>query len=209
MVKRLLLVGGGGHCGSVLDSVLAAGLYDDIGIIDYEKSKISGVPVVGTDEDLPRLKKEGWTDAFVSMGSVGNTAIRRRLYTMLKEIGFAIPTIIDPASTLARDVVINEGCFVGKQAVINSGVIAGICGIVNTGAIIEHNCILGAFSHVSPGAIICGQVIIGDDSHIGAGSVIRQQITIGKHVLIGAGSVVVCDMAEGVKAYGNPCRVVD
>ena len=209
MAKNLLLIGGGGHCRSVLDSVLSCNLYDNIGIIDFEKSSIPGVSVVGTDDDLPQLRKEGWTDAFITVGCIGNTTIRRHLYKIIKEIGFSIPNIIDPTSTLAKDVVLNEGCFVGKKAVINSGVFVDACCIVNTGAIIEHDCTIGAFSHISPGAVVCGQVSVGNDSHIGAGSVIRQQIAIGKQVLIGAGSVVVCNIPDGAKAYGNPCRVVE
>ena len=36
--QKILLVGGGGHCRSVLDSLLSAGGYDDIGIIDPRTS---------------------------------------------------------------------------------------------------------------------------------------------------------------------------
>ena len=36
-----------------------------------------------------------------------------------------------------------------------------------------------------------------------------QCLNIGKNCMIGAGSVVVKDIPDGVKAYGNPCRVVD
>ena len=50
---------------------------------------------------------------------------------------------------------------------------------------------------------------VGNDSHVGAGSVVRQQINIGNDVLIGAGSVVVKDIPDNVKAFGNPCKVVE
>ena len=43
---------------------------------------------------------------------------------------------------------------------------------------------------------------------MGAGSVVRQGISIGQTSLIGVGSVVVKDVPDGVKAFGNPCRVV-
>ena len=38
MGKKLLLIGGGGHCRSVLDSVLAANAFEGIGIIDPDGS---------------------------------------------------------------------------------------------------------------------------------------------------------------------------
>ena len=72
--KRLLLIGGGGHCRSVADCVLSAGLYDQVGIVDFDPDASAlGIKVVGTDDDLQKLKDEGWTDAFVSVGSVGST----------------------------------------------------------------------------------------------------------------------------------------
>ncbi len=208
--KRLLLVGGGGHCSSVLDSVLSLSLYDEVGVIDYDKSASSlGVPMVGDDEDLPDLKNRGWTDAFVSLGSIGKTDVRRRLFEKLKEIGFAMPSIVDPSSIVSKSAFLEEGVYVGKKAVINTGAKIGKCAIINTGSIIEHDCRVGDFVHISPGSVVCGQVFVGDDSHIGANTVVRQGINIGNHTMIGAGSVVVKDIADNVTAFGNSCRVVE
>ena len=208
--KKILLIGGGGHCHSVLDSILALDIYDEIGIIDNNvDSSVLGIPVVGVDNDVPHLKAEGWTDAFITVGSVGNTKIRRKLYEMVKSNGLNLPTIIDPTAIIARGTKISEGVYVGKRTVINTGSRIGVCSIINTGAIVEHDCVVGEFSHISPCSTICGQVYVGNDSHIGAGSVVRQQIKIGNSVLIGAGSVVVKDIPDSVKAYGNPCRVVE
>lgn len=209
MRKKLLLIGGGGHCRSVLDSVLNTGTYDEIGIIDTADCSCSGVRVVGKDEDIPELIRSGWTDAFITVGSVGDTRLRRRLYSMVRELGMHVPAVIDPTAAIARETVIRDGVFVGKHAVINTGSVIGECAIINTGAIIEHDCRIGGFVHVSPGTVLCGQVRIGADSHIGAGSVARQMITVGEHAMIGAGSVVVRNIPDHVKAYGNPCKVAE
>lgn len=205
--KKLLLIGGGGHCLSVLDSITG---YDEIGIVERDSSCLMyrGLNIVGADQDLPGLFKSGWSDAFITVGSIGNTATRRRLYAMVKMLGFHIPSIIDPSAVVAENAVIEEGCFVGKRAVINVNCTVGKCAIVNTGAIVEHECNIGAFAHISSGATICGNVDIGSDTHIGAGTVIRQGIIIGSSTLIGIGSVVVKDIPSNVKAYGNPCREV-
>ena len=206
--RKLLLIGGGGHCRSVLDCIISTGQYETIGIIDKDCSASAlNIPVVGDDADLPRLKSEGWTDAFISVGSIGTTALRRRLYQMVQDIGYHTPSIIDPTAIIARDVTIKEGSFIGKRAIVNTGCEIGLCAIVNSGAIVEHDCVVGGFSHISPGATLCGQVSIGTDTHIGAGAVVRQGITIGNNVLIGVGSVVVKNMSNNVKAYGNPCEV--
>ena len=206
--KRILLIGGGGHCHSVLDSILASETYDEIGIIDNYDSSVLDIPVVGTDDDISRLMSEGWTDAFITVGSVGNTKLRHKLFDMVKSIGMNIPIIVDPTAIVARGTELSEGVYVGKRAVINTGSRIGRSVIINTGAIVEHDCIIGDFSHISPGTTVCGQVCVGNDSHVGAGSVVRQQINIGNGVLIGAGSVVVKDIPDNVEAYGNPCKVV-
>lgn len=210
MKTNLLLIGGGGHCRSILDCLISLKEYSQIGIIDNNKSvSILGISVVGNDDDLPKLIQNGWTSAFITVGSIGSTIVRRKLYHLIKSLGFQIPIIIDPTAIIANEVEITEGTFIGKHSVINSGSKIGNCAIINTGVIVEHNCYIGDFSHVSSGTTICGHVLIGNDTHIGAGTVVRQKITIGSGTLIGAGSVVVKDIPGYVKAYGNPCKVVE
>ncbi len=207
--KKLLLLGGGGHCRSVLDCALASGEYDEIGIIDSADCEpYEGVGVVGCDDDLPRLFEEGWNYAFITVGSVGNTRVRRRLFGLISQIGFRIPVIMDPTAVRASGSTVKEGTFIGKRAVVNAGCHVGRCAILNTGCILEHDCSVGDFAHISPGTVLCGHVTVGDDSHVGAASVVRQEITIGEKTLIGAGSVVVKDLPDGIKAFGNPCREI-
>ncbi len=210
MERKILLIGGGGHCRSILDSLLISGDYNEIGVIDNDKSiSVLGIPVIGTDNDLHNLREKGWTDAFISVGSVGFTELRQKLYQIVKNLNYNIPNIIDPTATIANNVVLSEGIFIGKKAIVNTGGKIGVCAIVNTGAIVEHDCEIGDFAHISPGTILCGQVGVDKNTHVGAGTVVRQGIKIGKNTLIGAGSVVVKDIPDYVKAYGNPCKVVE
>ncbi len=209
MGRKMLLIGGGGHCHSVLDSILSLDNYDEIGIIDSTDGSYLGIKVMGTDYDLPQLMTEGWSDAFITVGSVGSTIARRRLFEMARSVGLVIPSIIDPTAIVARGCSIEEGTYIGKHAVVNAGTVLGKCSIINTGAIIEHDCSIDDFSHISPGAVLCGQVRVGSDTHVGAGTVVRHQIIIGDNTIIGAGSVVVKNIPDNVKAYGNPCKVVE
>lgn len=212
MGNKLVLVGGGGHCASVLDSVLTSTDYETVVIVDqnraYDGKTLLGVPFVGTDDCLPALFEKGFTDAFISLGSVGDTVGRRRLYARLREIGFHIPNLIDKTAAVSTSATLGEGIFVGKNAVIEPLCRIGDNCIIHTAAIIAHGCVIGAFSHIAPAAVLCGEVLVGDDTHIGANAVIRQQITVGKNVMIGAGSTVVKSIADGKTAYGNPCKEV-
>lgn len=211
MIDKLLLIGGGGHCKSVLDCLLQCNSYAEIGIVEKDTAPFNdlslGVPVVGSDGDLPRLRNDGWSDAFITVGSIGSPALRRKLYDKVCELGFAVPSIVDKSAVVSGSVAISAGVFVGKNATVNAGTRLGVCSIINTGAIIEHDCVIGNFAHISPGAVLCGQITIGENTHVGANSTIRQLLTIGRDSIIGIGSVVTKAVPERVMAYGNPCRV--
>jgi len=210
--RKILLVGGGGHCRSVLDSLLSMGGYDEIGIVERLSGNwpaLLGVPVVGSDADLPRLFNSGWIYAAITLGSVGDPTNRRRLYETLKSLGFTFPSIIDPSAVIGRAVTLGEGTFVGKQAAINSGSTVGHCAIINTGAVVEHDCSIGDFAHISPGAVLCGEVEVGRNAHVGAGAVVRQGIKVGQGTLIGAGSVIINDIAGNCTAVGVPARILE
>lgn len=213
--KKILLIGGGGHCHSVLDSLCSLDEYDRIGIVakdadnrnELQEDNLVSDYIVGVDKELPKLYKEGWNYAFITLGSIGNPRVRKKIYALLKQLGFIMPAIIDRSATVSKKVKIGEGVFIGKKAIVNIGSSIGNCCIINTGSVVEHDCSIGSFAHISPGTVLCGQVTIGNASHVGAASVVRQGIMIGRNVLIGAGSVVVKDIPENVKAYGNPCKV--
>lgn len=212
--KKLLLLGSGGHCMSVLDTLLASNEYNEIGLVDAfpvaEDNPIASmnIPVVGSDEDLQRLYQADYQYAFIAVGSIGNVGVRKKLYDLIKNIGFLIPNIIDKSSIVSDYAKLSEGVYVGKRAVINVGASAGNCAIVNTGSIVEHGCKIGDFVHVSPGAIICGDVKIGNNTHIGAGSLIKQGIQVGENSMVGMGSVVIRNIPSCCVAYGNPCKEV-
>lgn len=207
--KKILLVGGGGHCKSVMDSILSNNEYTRIGIVEKNSfSNYDSDVIVGTDDDLEELFYKGWHYAFVTVGSIGNTSLRRKLAHLLLDIGFEIPSIIDSTAIVSCSAIVGAGAYVGKRALLNAGCTIGEFSIINSGAIIEHDSVIGDFSHVSPGVTLCGNVIAGDDTHLGAGAVVRQGIRIGNRSLIGIGSVVVSNIPDNVIAYGNPCKVV-
>jgi sugar O-acyltransferase (sialic acid O-acetyltransferase NeuD family) len=210
MAKSLLLLGGGGHCKSIIDSLLDSNEFEKIGIVEkFGKDfvPVLGIPVVGYDEDLEKLKREGYSDAFVSLGSIGNTSGRRKLFGMISSLGFEIPNIIDNSAVVSQNCTLGKGIFIGKHAVVNAGSVLEDGAIINTSATIEHDCFIGAFAHISSGVVLCGNVSIGLDSHIGAGSVIKQLVNVGNSTMIGIGSMGLHDVPDNSIAYGNPCRV--
>ena len=210
-MNKLVLIGGGGHCRSVLDTALRSGCFDEIVITDQTLkpgTSLFGSAVVGTDEELPRLRDSGFNLAFITVGSIQSTEVRERLTERTKQIGFIFPIIIDPSAAVSKNASIDEGTFIGKHAVVNAGVKIGKHCIINTGAIIEHDCAIGDFSHVSVGAILCGDVQVGDRTLIGAGSTVIQGVHIGNRVIVGANSTVLRNINDEQTAYGLITREI-
>lgn len=203
--NRLVCVGGGGHCKSVIDSALRSGSFSDIVITDPvidPGSNILGVPVVGNDNILPQLFADGYDNAFITVGSIESCALRIKLVKICTEIGYTFPVIADPSAQISESSFIGSGTFVGKNTVVNSdSIIRNHC-IINTGAIIEHECSVGDYTHISVGSIICGNCSIGRGSFIGAGTTVIQGVNVGDNVVIGANSTLLANMENSMKAYG-------
>ena len=210
-MKKMVLVGGGGHCKSVLDAALSMDEFDEIVITDASiavGTKIMGCKVVGSDDVLPQLRNQGFEYAFVSVGSIKTTQVRHLIVQRLLGMGFLFPVILDPSAIVSRYANIDEGTFIGKRAVINAGVSVGKHCIVNTGAILEHDCFVGDYSHVSVGAILCGGCLVEHDCFIGAGSTVIQEVNIGANVVVGAGAMVNRDLSNMSLAVGVPAKSV-
>jgi len=210
-MKKILLIGGGGHCKSVLDSLLELNEYAEIGIIDKKENvgnSVMGVPVVGSDDDLPDLFRDGYGYAFVTVGSIGNPTFRIKFFKLLSEIGYEIPFVIDNSAKVSKNAEIEQGVFIGKHSTINAGTLIQKGAIINSGSIIEHDCQIGVFSHIAPGTVLGGEVFVGENSHVGSNSTVKQQVSIGSNSIIGMGSVVLQNIDSHVMAYGNPCREI-
>ena len=211
---NLLLIGGGGHCRSVIDSLKRNTCYDKIGIIEkrsYDRDTgniLDGIPIIGFDDELDKFRSQGYDEAFITVGSTGNADIRKRLYSIIKKAGFVTPNIIDKTSAVSNCVQLGNGIFIGKRAIVNAGTSISNAAIINSGSVIEHECVIGEYVHVSPGSVLCGNVKVGNETHIGAGSIIKQGVCIGNNTMIGMGSVVLGDIGSCVTAYGNPCKEV-
>jgi len=208
--KKIVLIGGGGHCKVVVSILKKLDNFKIAGIVDNYKvgSSRNKIKVIGTDDDLKDICKIGIHNALITVGSIKDNTKRYRLYNMAKEIGYKFPVIISPEAIVDESVKIDEGTVVMPGSIINIDSSIGKNCIINTGAIIEHDCKIGNHSHIAPGVHISGAVNIGELSFIGIGATIIQGITIGKNVTIGAGSVVIKDVPDNVISLGNPAKII-
>lgn len=206
-MQDIILVGFGGHAKSVVDSIENGKKYNIIGYTDVKPcEEYHGYPYLGTDECLKEYYEKGVRQAFITVGFMGKSRLRDKLYDVMKEIGYDFPAIIDATAVLANDVCIGEGTYIGKNVVVNSDAHIGKMCIINTSSIIEHECRVGDYTHVAGNAMICGNVSISDHCMIGASATIIQGITVCENVIVGAGAVVVNDIVCGEIVVGVPAK---
>ena len=204
-MEDIILIGFGGHAKVVTDTIEESGRYRIAGYI--EKSSLPGesyrgYPVIGNDDDLQELYDQGIRNAFVAVGFMGASDVRRELYRRLKQIGYTLPIIVDESAVVARDATLGEGTYVGKNAVINANAAVGKMCIINTAAVVEHDGTVGEFSHLAIGSILCGNAAVGTDTFVGANATVIQGITVGSRTVIGAGTVVLGHVPDKQTVYG-------
>lgn len=202
--KNLILVGGGGHCKSVIDVAESAG-YNILGIIDMPEEvgkSVLNYKVIGTDEEIPQYVEKA--EFIITVGFIKNPAIRIRIYNRIKEVGGQLATIIASTAHVSRYATLGEGTVVMHQAVVNAGVKVGENCIINTFCNIEHDAIISGQCHISTGTIVNGDCKVGERVFIGSQAVLVNGITVGDDIVIGAGSVVRKSISvKGIYA-GNP-----
>ncbi len=210
-MRKLVLIGGGGHCKSVLDTAARMNCFDEIVITDpnIEQGKlILDHSIVGSDNCLEELFQKGFKYAFITIGSVNFNPLREKIADKIASLGFLFPVIHDPSAIISDSAIIGDGSFIGKNAIINAEAKIGKHCIINTSAIIEHECNVGDFSHISVGTVLCGEVTIGGNCVIGSNSTVIQRLIVGNNSVIGAGSVVTKDIPSNCTAIGVPARIL-
>lgn len=206
MKKPLILVGGGGHCKSVLEATESAG-YSILGVLDMPEEvgkEILSTKVIGTDDDIPAYVDKA--EFVITVGFIKNPAIRIKLYNKIKEAGGKLATVIASTAYVSKYAEIGEGTVVLHQAFVNAGAKVRKNVILNTATNIEHDVVIGDHCHISTGTMVNGEAQIGDATFIGSQSVVNQCVKICGGVVIASGSVVHKDIKESGIYAGNPIK---
>lgn len=188
MKKEILLLGGGGHCKSVIDVIEQENKYQIGGIIDKKEllgTKVLGYEVIGCDEELKQLRVK-YPHAIVTVGHIKSNAVRVKLFKHLKELNFHMPSIISPLAYVSKHAFIDEGSVVMHHGLVNAGAKVGKNCIINSKALVEHDAVIENNVHISTGAIINGGTIVKEDSFVGSGAVSKEYIEVSGFIKAGS-----------------------
>lgn len=204
MQKSLILVGGGGHCKSVIEAAESAG-YSILGVLDMPDEigkAILSTKVIGTDDDIPAYVDQA--EFVITVGFIKNPSIRIKLYNRIKEAGGKLATIIASTAYVSKYATIGEGTVVLHNAFVNAGAKVGNNVIINTFVNIEHDAIIGDQCHISTGTMVNGECKVGNNVFVGSQSVLANCIDIADDIIVGAGSLVRKSLRVKGIYSGNP-----
>lgn len=203
-MKPLILIGGGGHCKSVIEAAESAG-YSILGVLDRSEEvgkEILSTKVIGTDDDIPTYVDKA--EFVITVGFIKNPAIRIKLYNTIKEAGGKQATVIASTAHVSKYATLGEGTVVLHHAFVNADAKVGCNVILNNFVNIEHDAVIGDQCHISTGAMVNGECKVGERCFIGSQSVLANCITVGDDIIVGAGSVVRKSISEKGIYAGNP-----
>lgn len=210
MKKKLYLVGGGGHCNSVIDVVHSSDDYQIVGIVDKQEllgAAVCGVKVVATDEDLAGLVETN-SSFLVTVGFTRSPNIRNHLFAKLVQSGAVMATVVSAHAIVSRHAKIAEGTVAMHGALVNASAVVGRNVIINSKALIEHDALVADHCHISTGAIVNGGCRVGESVFVGSNAVLAHGVSVADGTIVGAGSVVVSDITEPGVYVGNPARKI-
>lgn len=208
--EKIILIGGGGHCKSVIDTIESEGRFDIAGIVDIPgklHEKILGYEIFASDDDLVRLVGE-FKYFFITIGLIRDFRPRLNMFEKLNLLGCEMPVVISPRAYVSPHAAIAPGTLVLPFAFINAGVSIGPNCIINTSSIIEHDTTIGANNHISTACVVNGTCTIGNNNFLGTNATLLNNLVVGNNNLIGASSVVVKNVGDGLKLFGNPATVI-
>ena len=218
--RSWLILGASGHAKSLASIIRGRG--DSIGAVADRSLTPSGARDLqlsafrnadGTlpelfDDDAAALDFAARESLSVTIG-VGANGVRAKIAELILADGrfgslvdplVAASATVDGTSVLGPLTQVCEHAHVGPLAAVADAV------IVNTGAVVEHDCSVGAGAHLAPGSVLLGAAEAGRQVFLGSGARILPGIQVGDHAVLGAGAVATRNL-DGMATYvGVPAR---
>ena len=207
---KKLIVYGAGEFGSLIANVLS--YHDDLQIAAYGDDNlqkaadyIDGTPVFG-QEDLLDFAKQN--NIKLAITAIGNNAARAEKYSLLKNTGFQMISIVHPQVLIDTKVSYGDNVIIEMGTAIHTHSKIGNNVFLGGEALIGHHNIIGDHVLVGGNVSFGGSVVVEDYVSLGVGASIKPGIRLGKGSVIGVGAAVIKDVEPGTTVVGVPAKPI-
>ena len=189
---KLALFGYGGHAREVAVQINKEVTF----FVDDEYAGDVAKPISSFDPDV-----------YTMMVAVADPKEREKIVKNLPENTIYFTFIHPTALTMAHDIEIGEGSFIGAYSILTTNIKIGKHAILNRGNQIGHDSVIGNYFSAMPGAIVSGNVNISSNVYMGNNSSIREKIHVSSNVIIGSNATVVKNIVTSGIYIGVPAKL--
>lgn len=169
MIRRLLIVGAGGHGRSIAEAALLSGRWNAIAFVDdgYPgNQKAAGWPIIANSNQLESALS-GFHGVVVALG---NNSARKHKLEQLMALGAPVVSIVHPRAFVSATAHLGAGSTIMANATVGADAILGRGCILNANSCADHDSQLGDFAHLGVGVAIAGGVKVGEGAFMQAGT---------------------------------------
>lgn len=206
-MKKIVVVGQGGHSKVIKDIILSGNEYQTYAILDdkydepLQKDEIIYAPVSYANT----LGKE--REIFFTI-AIGDNSVRKEISRLLENIGAQFAVLKHPTAVVSSSVKIGKGSVIMANCIVNADTVIGEHVIINSASVIEHDNQISDYVHISPRAVLTGNVYVGEGTQVGAGVTVIPGTKIGSWSMVGAGATVINDVPSKVTVVGVPAKII-
>ena len=204
MKKYVIVLGAGGHAKVVIELLHESGYQVDFCVGEEGSPKnCLGIPVLLGEQNLIRLRDDGYVFAFPAIGS---NFVRERAAIHAVSLGYELVNAISHRAVVSPSAALGVGIAIMGGVIINAECKIENLTIINTGTTVDHGCHIGDCAHIAPQCALAGDVKVGRRVFLGIGTIVIPNIKIGDDATTGAGSVVISNLPASTTVVGHPAK---
>jgi sugar O-acyltransferase (sialic acid O-acetyltransferase NeuD family) len=170
-----------------------------------EADACCGLPLVPLEDLAVSHPPERYL-AFIAVAPSHGNHARRRLYEVVKSVGYTCASYISSRAFSLQNVRVGENVFVSDYAALQHMVRVGNNVFVGSGTCVGHSTVVEDDCFIGQHAVVAGFCNVGRGCYLGSNSCVADVVRVADECVLNPGAVVLKDTKPGQVYNGNPAR---